>query len=991
MRRGAFIFAVVALLIAGVASAQSPTGILTGNVTDGQGPLPGVTVTVTSPNQQGARTGITNENGDYALKLLPAGEYRVVFTLEGFQTIETVVKVSAAQTSTINAEMPQATIAEEITVTGTLETVSSTSVVAATATKQLVDDLPMGRTLAAAVFAAPGTSTSGPGGNVTISGGQSYENLWLVNGVVVNENVRQQALNLFIEDSIQETTTQTAGVSAEYGRFAGGVVTSITKSGGNQFTGSLRFNFDNPSWNELRPLEAEPADKTNTTIEATVGGYVMKDKLWFFAAGRDIGDRVTSAETSITRIPYDITSTQTRLEGKVTWSITPEHRLIGSYFEIDQATENDRFTSAIYDLASLTNREDPQELYAFNYNGVLSDNFFVEAQYSKRDYIIGIGSGGTDNSEIGGTLLLDLNNGSRRYWSPTFCGSGPPVCPDKQRDNENYLVKASWFLSTPSLGSHDLTFGYDHFQEFNLEENHQSASDYRIYTSRANLVDDNADGIPDRVAFPSILPSGNRRAYFYYQPQLTASVGSEMNTDSFYINDRWRLNNNWSFNVGVRYDANDGTDSSGQPVADDSRFSPRLAVSWDPKGDGEWLLSATASRYVTSIIGTGNVGDATSQAGLTSVYLWYGGPAINPTTASPNYPTTELALQAFFDWLRSVGGAFEWAKDSKNWRFNPNYPGLTPVLLDTLDSPYVDEYTIGAAKRFGGKGLLRVDYIHREFGSFYTEEINLGTGTWTNPSGQSGDRAVRSNDEGDLERTFDGIYLTGSYRIGDSVTLGGNYTWSESKGNLTGETDVNGPISVAKAYPEAWQASWNRPNGYLSIDQTHRARLWASWDIFRAKWHRLNLGIVDTYATGTPYENTAEIDVAGYVTNPGYKNFDTTHTYFFSERGAYRWDDVNSFDVALTYAFTPNLWGRTVEIYVKPEVRNAFNEQAQIGGDTTTESAFTHPTKYTKFDPFNSTPVEGVNWGKGPNFGKAQQSSQYQAPRTYLLAVGIRL
>jgi hypothetical protein len=313
------------------------------------------------------------------------------------------------------------------------------------------------------------------------------------------------------------------------------------------------------------------------------------------------------------------------------------------------------------------------------------------------------------------------------------------------------------------------------------------------------------------------------------------------------------------------------------------------------------------------------------------------------------------------------------------------------VLLETLDSPYTDEYTIGAAKRFGGNGLLRVDLVHREFGSFYTELINLDTGTWENPAGQSGDRAVRSNDKGDLERTFDGIYLTGSYRIGERLNLGGNYTWSESKGNITGETDVNGPISVGVAYPEYWEARWNRPNGFLAIDQTHRLRLWGSWDIFRADWHRLNLGIVDTYATGTPYENSAEIDVASYVTNPGYIAPDTTHTYYFSERGAYRWDDVNSFDVALTYAFTPKLWGRSIEIYIKPEVRNAFNEQAQISGDTTTEDAFTHPTKYTKFNPFTETPVEGVNWGKGPNFGKALQSTHYQAPRTYLLAVGIRL
>jgi hypothetical protein len=161
MRKHVFVFAVVALLLAGAASAQNPTGLLTGYVTDGQNPLPGVTVTVGSPNQQGERTTVTSVNGDYILRLLPPGEYRVVFSLAGFQTIETNVKISAAQTSTINAEMPQATIAEEITVTGTLETVSSTSVVAATATKQLVDDLPMGRTLAAAVFAAPGTSDSG--------------------------------------------------------------------------------------------------------------------------------------------------------------------------------------------------------------------------------------------------------------------------------------------------------------------------------------------------------------------------------------------------------------------------------------------------------------------------------------------------------------------------------------------------------------------------------------------------------------------------------------------------------------------------------------------------------------------------------------------------------------------------------------------------------------------------------------------------------------
>jgi hypothetical protein len=80
-----------------------------------------------------------------------------------------------------------------------------------------------------------------------------------------------------------------------------------------------------------------------------------------------------------------------------------------------------------------------------------------------------------------------------------------------------------------------------------------------------------------------------------------------------------------------------------------------------------------------------------------------------------------------------------------------------------------------------------------------------------------------------------------------------------------------------------------------------------------------------------------------------------------------------------------------VEIYIKPEVRNAFNGQAQISGDTTVETPYTHPDDYTPFNPFTETPVEGVNWGKGQNFGEALQSTHYQTPRTFYLAVGIRL
>ncbi len=119
-----FICAVGILAFALPAIAQLPTGTLTGRVDNGTATLPGVLVTVTSPSQQGVRTAVTGVNGDYIFTFLPPGEYKVRFELLQFQTQETTVKINAAQTQTVNATLPQAKVAEEVTVTGAYETIS---------------------------------------------------------------------------------------------------------------------------------------------------------------------------------------------------------------------------------------------------------------------------------------------------------------------------------------------------------------------------------------------------------------------------------------------------------------------------------------------------------------------------------------------------------------------------------------------------------------------------------------------------------------------------------------------------------------------------------------------------------------------------------------------------------------------------------------------------------------------------------------------------
>src|SRR5207247_4672123 len=164
-----------------------------------------------------------------------------------------------------------------------------------------------------------------------ISGALSFESQYLVNGVVVNENLRGQALNLFIEDAVQETKVSTGAISAEYGRFGGGVVNMITKSGGNSFSGSLRTTFNNDAWRSLTPF---PTDQTVNKIapvyEGTLGGPIKRDRIWFFGAGRS-PEPETSQTLSVTGINYTASTDERRYEGKITYALNTDNNVKVGY------------------------------------------------------------------------------------------------------------------------------------------------------------------------------------------------------------------------------------------------------------------------------------------------------------------------------------------------------------------------------------------------------------------------------------------------------------------------------------------------------------------------------------------------------------------------------------------------------------------------------------------------------------------------------------
>jgi hypothetical protein len=979
MRVRNFVLGLVAafLAVSPVLAQGIPTGTLTGRVTSGGEALPGVTVTLTSPALQGARTTTTNAGGDYNVPLLPPGDYKVTFELEGFQRVERTVKVNAAQNNRSDADLSLSTVSEEIVVTGSYETISTGTDASTTFEKEFVEALPVDRNIRETVLLTPGVAAGGPGGGrargITISGAQSYENLFLVNGVVVNENLRGQPFNLFIEDAIQETTVTTSGVSAEYGRFSGGVVNTITKSGGNELSGSFRTNFTNQDWESPTPATVSQVDDINQRYEATLGGWVIKDRLWYFLAGRDFGEESvgqTTGPRTFSRSTFDIVNEEKRYEGKLTISPFQGHRLIGSYIEIDREEQGNVFGS-ILDLDSVVTRQLPQTLAALNYSGVLTDNFFIEAQYSEREFTFE-NSGSRFTDRIRGTLLVDEEG--YRWNSPTFCG----VCTPEDRNNENLLAKASWFLSTDNLGSHDLAFGYDTFNDIRQANNHQSGSDYRLFLTDTIQL---ANGELRPVA-----RGDNSSTLIVWNPIFVQSRGTEFKTNSFFVNDRWRLNEHWSFNIGARYDANDGVNSEGQTVADDYKISPRVGASYDLRGDGEWIINASVGEYVSALANT--QGDATSRGGNPAQFVWiYSGPNIDGSL-----PTAQ-SLQILFDWFDSVGGT-----SNLSFLSSVSIPGGTTIIPDTLVSPSVREASLGLSKRLGTRGVFRAEAIYREGLDFYVDRLDLTTGVGTLPTGGTANLSIIENRDDVLERNYQGLHTQLQYRAWDRLNVGGSYALSRSEGNWDGETSGSGPVrSAVLNYPEYKDPRWNNPEGALGNDATHRLRAWAVYDLWKNENNQLSLGLLQNFTSGTPYGAVGAVDTRDQtgqfgIANPGYLRPPTTVGYYFTDRDEFRTDDITSTDLTLNYSFSWNMLGKDVEIYLQPEVLNVFDEQGAVSVNTTVRDWTTNRAAGTlqRFNPFTTTPVEGVHWQKGPDFGEPVAETDYQQPRTFRFSVGFR-
>ncbi|HJQ38570.1 MAG TPA: TonB-dependent receptor [Thermoanaerobaculia bacterium] len=1005
------------------------TGTLVGNATtDGAG-LPGVTVTITSPALQGSRTTTTGDGGAYTFPSVPPGEYTVVFELSGMANQTRKVLVPLAGTGRADADMKVTAVTEAITVTATAPAVLETTEMARNFTDKQVALLPVRRNITDTVALAPGVNNNGARNNFTISGSPSYDNLFLVNGVTVNENLRGQPHDLFIEDAIQETTVLTGAISAEYGRFSGGVVSTLTKSGGNEFTGSFRDSISNADWIKLTPIEtAAHPDKMISVYEGTLGGFVMKDRIWFFGAGRKTSGapavginptKTTAASpnglSSPTITSFQNTIDQKRWEGKLTAQVAPQHSLIASYLDV-KTIETNNFFAPIYDPESIVpTRETPNKLATASYSGVITSNLLVEAQWSQKDFAF-VGSGGRFTDQIRGTWIADSQ---ARFNAPVFCG----VCTNEERNNDSWLGKATYFFNTTSMGTHSIVGGGEKYHETRLVNNYQSASQYQI-TSTGTAIQ----------LGTTVYPRFDRGSTLTWRPILQLSSGSDLTTKALFLNDKWDFNKNFSFNLGVRYDKNDALDASGNVVSDDSAFAPRLGAIYDVKGDGRFRVNASYSHYTSKIV-DGNVGGGAAGAGNPANFNFryetdpapggvsrYPGltipaaPIVNPAgTPTGSLVNAHDALVIMFNWFNSLSAAQKAALLTSS-----TIPGLSTQIDEPISSPYVREYVLGFGSQFTPRAYGRIDFINRDWHDFYATQLDLTTGrfTGTNPvngATVTGDRAILINDDENLERKYRGVQLTFNWNPA-RFNVGGGYTWSKLTGNDIPEGDGTAAVTntFGHFYPEYLNYENRQPSGYLTGDQRHRAKVWVGYDI-PLPVVKLNASIIQSYDSGRAFSATANIDPYGLTTpftnspasregngttSPYLRNqLGTSATYYFSKRGEFRTEDTTATDLALNLSIPI----RRFEIFMQGQVLNVFNEHAvnniYLGNmDFTVYTArgggdprITDATKALKaFNPLTETPVEGVHYTYGPNFGKALTADAYQTPRTYRLAVGLR-
>jgi hypothetical protein len=855
----------VGLFLAAESAPAQTTGSIEGRVTDSNGEaLPGVTVSAASPTLQGTRTAVADRAGLFRFPAVPPGEYTVRADPPGFRSVEKAATVRLDGTANVEVVLePRQT--EEVHVSGAPTSIDPASTTTGTSyTSSVISRLPGSRNYADIVRANPGVSIDRGDADdrtlaVAIYGATSHENQWNVDGVSTTGVFKGTQAKKVAPEFIQEVEVKTGGYEAEYGGALGGVINVVTKAGGNEFHGDAFTYYDVWTSDPFVPEGDEVVEEDwrneswHLDVGAGLGGYLWKDRLWFFGAFNLVEEQAvlsrfepTTFVSTEDRFPSD--SRETLYSGKLTWSAGRSTSVVGTVFA-DPMTHEGVTGDPPVD-------PDPSTWYSARHRGGTDFGVQLTQLFGARAIAT---VGGGYHKEKG---YLDAPDAIR--YEDWTCRGG---------------TLEEWCIPPDEPNSITGGFGWvGGLAERPVSSRSQYRGQVTLYGGNHEIragggySSGRTDGFGTFTG-GQVVTILNERGQTYYEHQYIArgwddptpvegvNRGAGVRDFGAYLQDSWKAAPGLTINAGLRWDGEDVEDYKRDTVLRlRTAWQPRLGVVWDPWTDGKTKVFAFAGRFsytMPTVGAAGAFGDATA------MLTWN----LDPVSLDPDPRVIGHEDGEPMAWF---GGApFGVAVDSE------------------VASPYQDELTLGVERSLGPRLTVGLKGTYRRLGAAIETRCDLEPGPETNDSncaiitpGSNGRfaRGVATTCNGlwdddswyacespgpatpEAKRVYRGLELSARQTIGDRLWLQASYVYSSLRGNYDGavneiQFEARPGFNSDFDYP----AIWHNGYGILTLDRPHRFRLDGYWV---TPW-RLSVGLQAFVESGAP------VNKMGYF-NGGY-------------------------------------------------------------------------------------------------------------------------
>jgi hypothetical protein len=885
MKRLVILLSVLLVAVTGPAFAQSTTGTIDVIVTDSSGaPLPGVTVSASAADTNTRRTEVTGADGTARLSSLqPSNRYSVETSLEGFGKAQnTNVLVRSAQNATVRVTLTMASVSESITVTADAPIVDTTSAtVGQELTLELTESLPTGRSYQSYLQLVPGVLPTTGGNPASRSGvnysdiggaiGTSTDNFYYVEGINVTDPLTGTFGANLNTEIIQEQKVLTGGIPAEFAGAPGLLSSVVTKSGSNNFSGSINYYTQN---NDL-VAENEHTNGQETTFSSydsaiTLGGPIVRDRAWFFGSYR-ILNTDTDVVTNAGQFLRTVSNEGTQAYGKLSWQVTSKDRVSGTFTNDPTDISGSTVNTTLNTRSS--GQKQGGDRYSLEYNRVFNSNFLLDAAIGKHN---GEVSTVAQIQDVLNTVVFRRAD-ARPLVEQQLGGAGANNI--TERDSEFWRGSLEGIFDT-GFGSHTLKLGLESEDHINFRNSQfvggaqynsigaiyagtgvtagevATSGAFNSFTFNAGNASDrggllntiNNSSAADKTYFYGILDTnhdgtistaelqayrfqstaGNPNGAINYRRIIeTASGSQETKTEgsTVYLQDTMQFGR-FAVNAGVRAEKWEHLATTGENIFTfDWEYAPRLSVVYDLFGNGRQKVSGYYGRYydpirlnLTNFAGTltGQVLDEQVFIGDRWVtYRTRGGAVVQDAFFSPS-TKTPYTDELQFGYQIDLG---------RNMSFETSlYRRQTRDIIEDYDlTIYADPENPEAAGDF----YLGLDY----FGYSSIPPSNFVIGTLAGG-----------------KRDTDGIDLVFRKRYANNWQGLMSYTFTDAQGNTNSDSNADFAGDVLFLDPRAPNVYGTQPG---SID--HLFKFAGSYKFF----NRLEVGGVYAWNSGSHASRTA--------------------------------------------------------------------------------------------------------------------------------------